>query len=76
MKGCVDLEQKLSLRRVIAEKLALTALIAGVGALIVAFHERLGLWAAFLGLLIVALSPAISYAIILYRIKSRVKGKG
>jgi hypothetical protein len=65
---------RISLKRVVAEKLALTALIASLGAALVALNDVLGLWAAFLGLIIVMLSPAISYAIIIYRLKKLREG--
>ncbi len=63
---------RLSLKRVVAEKLALTALIALVGSIMVAMSGRFGLWLAFIGLLIVALSPAISYLIVVYRLSRRM----
>ncbi len=65
---------RLSLKRVVAEKLALTALIAGFGSLLVALSGKLGFLAAVVGLVIVALSPAISYIIIVYRISRKVRG--
>ena len=61
-----------SLKRVVAEKLALTALIALIGSVMVAVSGRFGLWLAFIGLLIVALSPAISYMIVVYRLSRRM----
>ncbi|MCE4610473.1 MAG: hypothetical protein F7B17_00690 [Desulfurococcales archaeon] len=61
-----------SLRRVVAEKLALTALIALIGSVLVALSSRVGLWLAFIGLIIVALSPAISYLIIIHRLSKKM----
>ena len=63
---------RLSLKRVVAEKLALTALIALIGSVMVAMSGRVGLWLAFIGLIIVALSPAISYLIVVYRLSKKM----
>lgn len=66
---------RISAKRVVAEKVLLTFAIALIGTAIVILRDLLGLglWAAFVGLLIVLLSPVISYAIIVYRIRRKLE---
>jgi len=56
-----------SLKRIVLEKLALTAVIAFAGSLLVYLGSGrgVGFWLTLIGLVIVALSPVISYLIIL-----------
>ncbi len=60
-----------SLKRIVAEKLAITAAIAAVGSLLVYLGSGrgLGFWLTLIGLVVVALSPVISYLIILSRLR-------
>ena len=62
------------MKRIIAEKLVMTASIAGVGVLMVYLGSArgVGAWLTFLGLLTIALSPVISYLAMITRIKRMV----
>lgn len=65
------------MKRIVAEKLLITGIIASLGAFLVYLGSSrgIGFWLTLVGLVIVALSPAISYLVILAKLKKNAKNR-
>lgn len=60
-----------SLKRIVAEKIAITVVVAALGSLLVYLGSGrgAGFWLTLVGLVLVALSPVISYMIVLAKLR-------